>query len=124
VGFTIGNAGSPENLTRILDILGTDPSVDGVLYDFGTGSIHHVTNDEAFEAILRRLNTFVRRYDKPMLVTCDPRNNAKTYEAARAGLLAAGFPVYPSFDRAAQAYAHATEYWTNRRDRESERWQR
>lgn len=122
VGFTIGNARSADNLPRILDILGTDPSVDGVLYDFGTGSIHHVANEEAFERILGRLDTFVQQYQKPVMFTCDPRNNAKTYEAARNGLIARGFPVFTSFDRAAHAYARATEYWTNRRGRESERW--
>jgi hypothetical protein len=46
-----------------------------------------------------------------------PGTNPESYNKTRSALIERGYPVFPSFDRAARAYDRVERYYANRAER-------
>lgn len=110
--------GREENLQRILDILSADPNLDAAIYEINAGG--GGPNQDP-ERLNRQLNAIASWRDgswgKSLLMVMHPGTNPEAYATGRAALVERGFAVYPSFDRAAQAYARVEWYYRTRAER-------
>ena len=122
--FDMGNTinptsarGDESNLQKILGLLSADPVLDAAIYEIGAGG----QGTNAQERFKRALDDITEWRDatwkKPLLMVVTPGTNPENYQLARTALIERNFPVYPSFDRAAAAYARATTYWATRAER-------
>ena len=109
--------GSESNLQKILDILAEDHNLDAAIYEIGAGG--GPRNDP--ERLTRQLNTIDAWRDglwlKPLLMVVHPGTNPEAYDTARSELIKRGYAVYPSFERAAHAYARMYAYYQTRTER-------
>jgi acyl-CoA synthetase (NDP forming) len=115
MGSTVGMRGAAGNLARILDIVASDPAFDGAIYQFGAFGR---PDPERQQRTLDAIDAFRDRWGKPIMMVCPLTTNLDAWQAATSDLVAHGYPVYPSFDRAARALSRVTDYWANRVDRE------
>jgi len=102
-----------ENLQRILDIIGSDPAIEGVAFEMRARDFD--TKPEGVDLQVKLVQDYQERTGQPV-VAIMPEGGvgqvrpevivAARYHAARAGL-----PVYPTFARAAQAFGRAVRYW-------------
>ena len=120
MGGTIGGnsvRGQESNLQKILDILSADGNLDAAIYELGAGG----GPNRDPERQTRMLDTIDAWRDgswkKPLLMVVHPGTNAETYNETRSALIKRGYPVYPSFERAAHAFNRVERYWTNRHER-------
>ena len=54
------------------------------------------------------------KWQRPLLMVVNPGSNPESYNLVRAQLIARGYAVYPSFERAAQAYDRIERYYARR----------
>ncbi len=116
MGSTTGQA--EANFGRILEIIAADDNVDGMIYDLGPGGLNRRDPDR-LERTLTTLDAFRDSWGKPVVLASLLTANPENWVAARNELAARGYAVYPSVDRAAQAYARVEGYWATRRERET-----
>ena len=72
---------------------------------------------ERQERTLRAVDAFRDAWGKPVLMVCAPGTNLEAWQEVWRELVAHGYAVYASFDRAAQAYARSAWYWGERLSR-------
>ncbi len=114
MGSTVGMRGAEGNLARILDIVGGEAGFDGAIYQMGMGGRR---DPERQERTLRAVDAFRDAWGKPVLMVCAPGTNLEAWQEVWRELVAHGYAVYASFDRAAQAYARSAWYWGERLSR-------
>jgi acyl-CoA synthetase (NDP forming) len=126
MGGTIGGnsiRGSEGNLQKILDILAADENLDAAIYELGAGGPPGPAQQptEGPDRQTRMLNTIDEWRDngwrKPLLMVVHPGTNPEAYNKTRSALIERGYPVFPSFDRAARAYDRVERYYANRAER-------
>lgn len=117
MGGTIGIRGAENNLARILEIIAADPALDAAIYEMGAGQAVNRNDPDRFKRALDAIDKFRSDWGKPVIMVCHPGANPESYNTARTELLERNYPVIPSFDRAAQAYARVANYWTTRGER-------
>ncbi len=117
MGGTIGGnsiRGSESNLQKILDILAEDSVLDAAIYEIAGG----LGGQPNAERLNRQLDTIdawrVGSWKKPLLMVVNPGSHPDGYELVRSQLVARGYPVYPSFERAARAYDRIERYYADR----------
>ncbi len=123
--FDMGNTinptsarGAESNLAKILDIVSGDENLDAAIYEIGTGGPGGQGGPDRLTRMLDTIDAWREgSWRKPLLTVVNPGTNPEAYNTARSALIARGYPVYPSFDRAAQAYARAARYWETRAER-------
>ena len=120
MGGTIGGnsvRGREENLVRILDILSADPNLDAAIYELGAGGGPN-PDPERQSRMLDSIQAWRDgSWQKPLLMVVHPGTEPDRYVSMRSALVDRGFAVYPSFDRAAQAFARVETYYTTRKER-------
>ena len=109
---TIGRAGDADNLRRIMDILAGDPNIDGMVYEFTANFFARFWKDEPglFGEMMRTLDDFRTRTGLPLVTVMHPGHREEDVIPLRDDVIARGFAVYQSFDRAALALSRVTAY--------------
>lgn len=108
---TIGR--ETDNLAKILDILGSDPVIEGVALETQARDFEKST--ERLDTQIELLRSYTERTGQP-LVAILPEGGfgaatPGTLTDARVYVGRAGFPAYPSFARAAVALGRVRDYW-------------
>jgi acyl-CoA synthetase (NDP forming) len=104
-----------ENLEKILEVLAEDSNIDGgVAIELTTAGFDK--EPERLAAQLDLLAEYRTKTTQPV-VAMMPEGGAVSGQtevviAARTAVSAAGFPVYPSFRRGAEALARTQAYWS------------
>ncbi|RLT35209.1 MAG: hypothetical protein DWI59_04310 [Chloroflexi bacterium] len=110
--------GSENNLQKILDILSEDGNLDAAIYELGVGGPGGRTDPERLTRTLDTIDAWrANSWQKPLLMVVHPGTNPEGYNLVRSALIERGYPVYPSFDRAAGAYSRAERYYATRAER-------
>lgn len=115
-GGTIGSGIHPGGLDRILAILDRDPAIDSIVLEIGTGfrAQRWASHEDEIAALLDKLSEFATASQKPFAIILHPAHVegivARAKELARQRSLV----VFDSFERAAAAFATASEYWQGR----------
>ena len=108
--------GSETNLPRILDIIAEDPTLDAAIYEITAAGV--LREPELLERMLTTIDEWRDgKWRKPVLMVVIPGSHLDAFAAVRAALVEHGYPVYPSFDRAARAYDRIERYYANRAER-------
>jgi acyl-CoA synthetase (NDP forming) len=115
-----GTIGGPQgaNLDRLFDILEQDEHIDAVVMDIAALFMarQFLDHPERFEEFLSRLERHRDRSSKPFLTILNPGHLEGEIVPIRNTLQERGFPVIPSFERAAGALSRVTAYherWNN-----------
>ena len=115
-----GTIGGPQgaNLDRLFDILERDEHIDTVVMDIAALFMarQFLDHPDRFEEFLGRLERHRDRSDKPFLTILNPGHLEGEILPIRRTLQDRGFPVLPSFERAAAALARVTAYHERRAD--------
>jgi acyl-CoA synthetase (NDP forming) len=114
MGSTTGQA--EGNFARILEILAEDENIDGMIYDLGPGGLNR-RDPERLQRMLAALDAFRDTWGKPIVLASMLNANPEPWVATRNELVARGYTVFASVDRAAQAYARVAAYWAEREER-------
>jgi acetate---CoA ligase (ADP-forming) len=109
-----GTIGGPQgaNLDRLFDILERDEHIDAVVMDIAALFMarQFLDHPERFEEFLGRLERHRDRSTKPFLTILNPGHLEGEILPIRRTLQERGFPVLPTFERAAAALARVTAY--------------
>ena len=116
-GTIAGNSirGSEGNLQKILDILAEDPVLDAAIYEITAGGLGGQRDPDRLTRMLDTIDAWrTASWKKPLLMVVNPGAHPDAYELVRGQLIARGYPVYPSFERAANAYDRVERYYAGR----------
>jgi acyl-CoA synthetase (NDP forming) len=112
---TIGLAGDPGNLNRILDILAEDPNIDSFVYEFSAGFFIRQWSGEdgqkRLNEMLDGLDAFRTRVAQPLVLVVHPGHLEAQIIPLKEELWRRNYAVYGNFDRAAIALAKVTRYY-------------
>ncbi|MEE9203042.1 MAG: CoA-binding protein [Dehalococcoidia bacterium] len=102
-----------ENLSRILDILERDPSIDNIAVEISGPFLARrwESQPEFISELLSMLVEFREKWAKPLLVMLTPVQQEAIAMEARAEFNRAGLPSYSSFDRAACSLKRVVDYY-------------
>lgn len=110
--------GSESNLQKILDILSEDGNLDAAIYEIGTGGPGGRLDMDRLTRTLDTIDAWrANSWSKPLIMVVHPGTNPESYHTVRSTLIERGYPVCPSFDRAAQAYSRVERYYATRTER-------
>jgi len=111
MGGTIGGPNS-ANLDRLFDILERDENIDTIVMDVAANFMarQFFQNPERLPEFLARLTRQRDRSAKPFITILNPAHLEAEVLPVRQALQAEGFPVLPSFERAAAALRRAMDY--------------
>jgi acyl-CoA synthetase (NDP forming) len=117
-GSTIAMGFRSDNLTRLLDVLDRDATIDVVAIDLGAAlSIdRYREHPELAAAMTDVLVAFAQRSSKPFAVVADAPHRLIDAERLRDGLRRRGVLTFVSPLRAAHALRASVEYWRMKRD--------
>ena len=117
-GGTIGMGHDQGNLDRILDILERDPAIDAIVLEIGTRlrAARCAAHEDELTGLLDKLAEFNLRSRKPFAAILHPAHVEAIVTRAKELARSRGLVVFDSFERAAAAFAVATEYWQGRGD--------
>ena len=109
---TIGLAGDSANLARIMSAVGEDPNIDAMVFEFSAGFFARIWRDqpERLEEMLNELEAFRDRTGLPLVTVMHGGAIDEEVIPIRDQVVARGFPVFPSFDRAALALSRVIKY--------------
>ncbi len=109
---TIGMAGDAANLGRIMDALAGDPNIDVMVFEFSAGFFARMWADEPerLEEMLDQLDGFRERTGLPLVTVMHAGAIDEEVIPIRDQVVARGFAVFPSFDRAALALSRVIKY--------------
>ncbi|PZC49469.1 MAG: Acyl-CoA synthetase (NDP forming) [Chloroflexi bacterium] len=96
-----------STLDRLFDLMEADPNVDAVAMEISAtfAAQRWEKNPQELETLIGSLRRFQERSDKPFVAALHPSYVEQAALNARDQLQAAGLPVFPSFERAANALA-------------------
>lgn len=115
---TIGMAGDAANLRRIMDIVAADPSIENVVFEFSSFFVRQwKDNPDSLRSTLDTLDDFRKQTGYPFITVSHPFNQEEAARVIRDELVQRGFAVYPSFERAAVAFAKVADYCETLRER-------
>ena len=109
---TIGMAGDSANLARIMSAVGEDPNIDAMVFEFSAGFFARMWRDqpERLEEMLTELEAFRDRTGLPLVTVMHAGAIDEEVIPIRDQVVARGFAVFPSFDRAALALSRVIKY--------------
>ncbi len=116
--WTLGPAGNPDNVDRVLDILDRDPVIDAIVMEVrpgpGFGAMRRPLDVNESIPLLDRLARFARRARKPFAVAVESGHVPPEVKAAMvAGTITLarerGIATFETFGRAAGAFRVAAE---------------
>lgn len=101
----------PERLDQLFDILDDDPNIHAVALEIAATFMARrwARKPEEFDRFLDSLERFRDRSDKPLVIALHPAHVETLALEARQKLQARDLPTFPSFERAANALAKATQ---------------
>lgn len=110
---TIGMSGDSANLEKIMSIVAEDPAVENVVYEFSAGFFVRQWQEhpERLKEMLDTLDAFRERSGLPMVTVLHPYHQEEAVRPVRQELIDRGYAVYPSFERAANAFAKVIGYY-------------
>src|SRR5690606_22671592 len=108
---TIGR--EADNLQKILDIIADDDAIEGVAIEMRSRDFE--TKPETVDVQIQVIQDYQQRTGQPV-VAIMPEGGVgavkpETIVSARYYTARAGLPVFPSFQRAAQALGRTVRYW-------------
>jgi acyl-CoA synthetase (NDP forming) len=102
----------PVLLRKVLEVLADLPDIDLIMLNERPTFLLALVDEAELHTINNVLVDFHSKHEKPLVVMSPPGG---MYEAERVKvekrLAEAGIPVYPSFDRAAEAITNVIKYW-------------
>jgi acyl-CoA synthetase (NDP forming) len=109
---TIGMAGDSGNLARIMGAVSEDPNIDAMVFEFSAGFFARMWKDqpERLEEMLDELDGFRERTGLPLVTVMHGGAIDEEVIPIRDQVVARGFAVLPSFDRAALALSRVIKY--------------
>lgn len=109
---TIGMAGDSANLGRIMGAVSEDPNIDAMVFEFSAGFFARMWADqpERLEEMLDELDGFRDRTGLPLVTVMHAGAIDEEVIPIRDQVVARGFAVFPSFDRAALALSRVIKY--------------
>jgi acyl-CoA synthetase (NDP forming) len=115
-GGTIGQGHHQGNLDRILQILERDTVVDAIVLEVGTGlrAARWVRHEDEITGLLDKLAEFAERSSKAFAIVMHPAHVEAIVARGKELARARGLVVFDSFERAAAAFATASDYWASR----------
>lgn len=110
---TIGMAGDSANLARIMQAVGDDPNIDAMVFEFSAGFFARMWKDEPerLDNMLNELDGFRERTGLPLVTVMHAGAIDEEVIPIRDQVVARGFAVFPSFDRAALALSRVINYY-------------
>jgi acyl-CoA synthetase (NDP forming) len=115
-GGTIGGGVHTGNLERILQILDSDPAIDAIVLEVGTGlrAQRWATHEEELTGLLDKIAGFRLSSSKPFALILHPAHVEAIVARAKQLARDRELVVFDSFERAAAAIRVAYDYWSNR----------
>ena len=109
---TIGMAGDSANLARIMGAVSEDPNIDAMVFEFSAGFFARMWADqpERLEEMLDELDGFRDRTGLPLVTVMHAGAIDEEVIPIRDQVVARGFAVLHSFDRAALALSRVIKY--------------
>lgn len=106
--------GSMETLDKVLRIVDADPNVDGMAMELSAmfAARQWKAMPETLDKTIATLAAHAQRSQKPFLAILHPAHEAEFVASIAPKFYAAGLPLFPSFERAAAAYARALAFNT------------
>jgi len=116
MGGTIGYAGAPQNLERLLQILDEDERVDAIAMELASGFMARrwQADPASLDSMLDLLTAHQERSTKPFLTILHPGHLEDITFHARSRVAERGLASFHSFERAARALSRAVAYWRSR----------
>lgn len=113
---TIALDGGGEKLVKILGILAEDDGVDGAVFEFSASFFLKAwqAQPQLLTDMLDALDAFRETSSLPLITVLHPYHEEAAVRPVREHLTRRGYAVYPSFERAAVAYAKLVDYATFR----------
>ena len=110
---TIGMAGDSSNLARIMDAVSEDPNIDAMVFEVAAGFFSRMWRDEPerLDQMLDTLDSFRERTGLPIVTVMHGGAIDDEVIPIRDQVVARGFAVFPSFDRAALALSRVINYY-------------
>ncbi|MBI2916467.1 MAG: CoA-binding protein [Chloroflexi bacterium] len=102
-----------DNILGCLEAIASDPAVDMLMVHHRIYRSHSFMSHEAFRSMNSSLASFRQRIGKPLVLV----SNAGVLDtdvqrlAVEEELVADGLPVFPTFERAANAVGRVSHYW-------------
>lgn len=111
-GGTIAMGFRTDNLLKLLDILDSDPGIDVIALDLGTGLAADRWRDSpgSLTGVIEILADFTARTTKPLAVILEPAHREAEIAALRTQFTQRGLLALPSAERAAVALRKLIEY--------------
>ena len=110
---TIGMAGDSSNLARIMDAVSEDPNIDAMVFEVAAGFFSRMWREEPerLDQMLDTLDSFRERTGLPIVTVMHGGAIDDEVIPIRDQVVARGFAVFPSFDRAALALSRVINYY-------------
>ncbi|MXW24349.1 MAG: hypothetical protein F4Z96_06880 [Chloroflexi bacterium] len=110
---TIGMAGDSANLARIMNAVSEDPNIDAMVFEVAAGFFSRMWRDEPerLDEMLDTLDGFRERTGLPIVTVMHAGAIDDEVIPIRDQVVARGFAVFPSFDRAALALSRVINYY-------------